>query len=141
MEANRIRHVAEIGGDRNLDAFGAEREAYGIGGIVRDGEAGDINIAHLKRGAGREQLELGRVVFGPRRVLAENRRRRQPRHVNRDVELAGDHLQARDVVAVLVRDQDRSQSVGVDADGVKALEGFLARESRIYQQARALGGN
>jgi hypothetical protein len=40
-----------------------------------------------------------------------------------------------------MRDQDRGQSIGGDADGGQALEGFLARESRINQQARALGRN
>ena len=45
MEADRIRQIAQIGGDRNLDAFGAERESHRIGGIVRNGEAGDVDIA------------------------------------------------------------------------------------------------
>jgi hypothetical protein len=42
---------------------------------------------------------------------------------------------------MLVRDQDRGQSVGGDAEGGQALEGFLARETRVDQQARALSGN
>jgi hypothetical protein len=45
------------------------------------------------------------------------------------------------VVAVLVRDQDGGKRFGGDADGGQALEGFLAGESRIDQEARALRGN
>jgi hypothetical protein len=50
-------------------------------------------------------------------------------------------LQARDVIAVLVRDQDRGKRLRIGADGLQALEGFLAREAGVDQQARPLGGN
>lgn len=42
---------------------------------------------------------------------------------------------------MLVRDQDRRQAFGGDADGAQALESFFARETRVDQQARAFGGN
>ncbi len=62
MMADRIGKIAEIGGNRDLDAFGAEGKAHRIGGIVRDGEAGDVDIADGEAGAGLKEFELRRGV-------------------------------------------------------------------------------
>jgi hypothetical protein len=65
MKAHRIGHVAEIGGDRNLDSLGAKGEAYRVLSVMRNGEAGDVDIADRESGAGREQLQRRRVVLRP----------------------------------------------------------------------------
>ena len=75
MEADRIRQIAEIGGDRNLDAFGAEGESDGIGGVVRDGETGDVDIADGETGAGLEQFEVRRA-FSSQAMAGAVRRER-----------------------------------------------------------------
>ena len=106
----------------------------GIGGVVRDGEAGHVDIADGELGAGLKQFEF-------RRVLAPgDRRSGQPRDVHRDVELAGDgrHRPA-DVIGVLMGDQDRGERFGVDAGGLEAFEGFLAAESGVDQETGPLG--
>ena len=48
MVAHAGRHVAEVGGNRNLRAFGAESEAHRIGGVVRNGERCHRDIGDLK---------------------------------------------------------------------------------------------
>ena len=45
MMADGIGKIAEIGRDRNLDSFGAKGKSDGIGRVVRDGEAGNVDIA------------------------------------------------------------------------------------------------
>ena len=49
MKTNRLRHVAQVRGDGDLDAFGAERKPNRIGCIVRNSETGDVDIADGKR--------------------------------------------------------------------------------------------
>ena len=55
------RQVAEVGGDGHADGFstGVEDEATGIGGVVRDGEGGDIEVADREINAGAEVLDRG----------------------------------------------------------------------------------
>ena len=56
-------HVAEIGGKGHADALGREDEAAGVGGVVGDGEGGDVDVADGEPGAGVEVLD-GRKVRG-----------------------------------------------------------------------------
>jgi len=52
MDSNVIREVAEIGADSDFGAVGAESEADGIGGVVRDGEGVDVDVANGEALAG-----------------------------------------------------------------------------------------
>ena len=55
------RHVAEVGGDGHADAFGGEDEAAGVGGVVGDGEGGDLEVADGEVFAGLEVLNGGKL--------------------------------------------------------------------------------
>ena len=70
----------------------------------------------MNAGAGLETVQLGRVLT-PR-----NRRRGQPGDVNRNVELPGERDQAADMIGMLVRDQDRVQTLGCFADSGQPRE-------------------
>ncbi len=59
MVAHADRHVAKVGGKTDLDSFGAEGKADGIGRVVRDGEGLDVDIADAETAAGEEMLGLG----------------------------------------------------------------------------------
>ena len=54
-------HVAQVGGDGHADAFGGKDEAAGVGGVVGDGEGGDLEIADRKVFACPEVLDCGKV--------------------------------------------------------------------------------
>jgi len=130
MESRRFGKVAEIGGDGNFDALGAERKSDGILRVVRDGKRGDVDIADGERCAGLELFELGRV-FAPR-----NRGRGEARDVDGDVEFFGDRREAGDVIGVLVSDQDGVDRFGIDAGGGAAFEGLFAAQSGVDEEAR-----
>ena len=53
------------------------------------------------------------------------------RNVNRDPQLAGDDLQARDVIGMLVSNENRGERFGIVAGGFEALESFLAGEAGV----------
>src|SRR6516165_12076893 len=52
MDLDKFRHVAQIGADGDLRAIGAKGKTDGVGGIVRDGEGVDVNVADSKALAG-----------------------------------------------------------------------------------------
>src|SRR5271157_2171396 len=51
-------HVPEVGSETDLDAFGAKGEADGIGGVMRNGEGHDLDIADAKAAPGGEMFRL-----------------------------------------------------------------------------------
>ena len=65
MKTDRIRQIAQIGGDGNLDALGAERVPDRVGRVVRDGEAGHIDVADTEAGPGLEGFK-DRFAIAPR---------------------------------------------------------------------------
>jgi hypothetical protein len=123
--ADRIGEIAQVGGDRNFDALGAEGETDRVGGVVGDGEAGDVDIADGETGSGLKQFELRRI-FIPR-----NGRRGEPRNINRNAQLAGDDLKARDVIGMLVGNQNRGQRFRLAVGGAEAFESFLTGQAGI----------
>ena len=48
MDLDEFGHIAEIGANGDLGAVGAEGEADGIGGVMRNGEGVDVNVADGK---------------------------------------------------------------------------------------------
>jgi len=50
-------------------------------------------------------------------------------------------LQARDVIAVLMRDEDGGKRLRIGAERLQALERFLTGEAGVNQETRPLGGN
>src|SRR5208282_5044232 len=113
MVAHARRHVAEVGGETNLDAFRAEGEANRIDGIMRNGKRHDLDVADAKAATGREMFRLRQlrnrafcVAYGA--VPGMMRRRSQK---DRDVQLGRQPLQPGNMVGVLVRNQDRGNVI------------------------------
>ena len=61
MVAYTDGHVTKVGCETDFDAFGAEGEADGIGGVVGDGEGLDFDIADAKAATGEKMLGLGKL--------------------------------------------------------------------------------
>ena len=135
VDANGVGEVAEVGGDGDFDAFGAEGEAYGVGCIVGGGEAVDVDIADDEAGAGLEEFENGLELApgdgGGGEAAA----------VDGDAELFRDGGEAGDVVGMLVRNNDGGQRFGVDVDSGQALESFFAAQTGVDEDACSLSGD
>ena len=65
MHLDGIGHIAEIGCDADLDAFGVEAETHRIDGVVRDGETLHHDIADHPAGTGLKLLHRAEAVSKP----------------------------------------------------------------------------
>ena len=138
MVAHARRHVAEIGGKTDFDAFGAKGEAHRIGGVVRNGEGHDLDIAHAEAPAGGEVFGL-RQLWNRTLLVAHRpapglmgRRSQEDRHI----QFCGQPLQSGNMVGVFVRDQDRGNFLGALAQRPQPLASFAARQPGIHQNSR-----
>jgi hypothetical protein len=57
MELDGIGKIAEVGDETDFDALRAEAEAYGVDGVVRNGEGVDFDIAYREACAGLKRLD------------------------------------------------------------------------------------
>lgn len=137
MVLDAFREVAEVSGDSDLDAVGGEGIADGVGGVVREGEGLDVEVAEVEGCARLESFQRRRG--GAAEV---EQRRRLVREKNRDAgaELAVDDGQAGDVVGVFVGDEDSVETGGVFIDGGEACEGLLAVDPGVNEDAGLFRG-
>lgn len=133
MEMNGFRHVAEVGGDADFHALGADGEAHGVDGVVGDGEALDVDIADGEGGARLEGFELGGVAVPIDGLGGE------VRDVNGNVQLAGDADEPCDVIGMLMRDEDGLERFRVFFDIGEAAEGLAAAEPGINEDTGLAG--
>jgi hypothetical protein len=82
-----------------------------------------------------EEFEMGRVF------VPVDRWRGEAGNIDRDAQLAGDDLQAVDVVGMLVGDENRGERIGRMAASKETLEGFFAGEAGVDQDTGPLRGN
>ncbi len=134
VELDGIRNVAEIGDHAELDALGAEAEADGVDGIVRDSEAVDFDVADREARAGLKTLEARCGVF------PIDQRRGLMCHVDRGRSFFCEAHEAGDVIAMLVGDEDGVEAAGLFADGRKAPGEFLETEAGVDQDTGAVRG-
>jgi hypothetical protein len=132
--ADGFGEVAEVGGDADAEAFGAEAEADGVGGVVGDGEGGDGDVADGEGLAGLEGFQFGGEV------APGDARRGEAGQIDRDAKEAGEGDEAADVVRVFVGYEDGVEGGGVFPDGGEAVEDFAAAEPGVDEQAGAAGG-
>ena len=111
MNFHKLGHVAEVGDERHLRAVGAEGEADGVGGVMRNLKCVDIYIANREVLAGLNSFECVEA-------LAERVRKRAAKGVHRrlrDVKRRfpeTEHLRKTiAVVGVLVSDEDTVDAV------------------------------
>jgi hypothetical protein len=135
MNLDEFGHVAEIGADGHLGAVRPKSEADGIGGVVRDGESVDVNVADgkalasldgfdaaeaLSESVGEDALEGVHGGFGD---------------VQRRFPDAEDLREAVAVVGVFVGDEDGVEMVDVAFDSGEAGEGFAFAETGVNEDA------
>jgi hypothetical protein len=110
-------------------------EAHRIDGVVRNGEAVDLDIADAKRGPGLETIQARRV-FAP-----GNGGRGEAGDEDRHIEQARQSHQAADVIGMLVRDQDRVQLFGSSSISGEPGENVALAEAGVDQDARFFGAD
>ena len=139
MDFDVIGHVAEVGDESELGAVGAEGEADGVGGVVRNGEGADFDIADGEALAGSDGFASGEA-------LAEGVGKNALESVEGGV---GDEERcfpereglgkAAAVVGVLMRDEDAVEAVDVELQGGEAGEGVALAEAGVDEEAGARG--
>ncbi len=139
MDFHKFGHVAEIGADRDLRAVGAEGEADGIGGIVRNGKSVNINIANGKALAslnGFDAAEAFAESFGEDALESVHGGFGD---VQRSFPKAENLREAVAVVGVLVGDEHGVEAIEVALDRSEPSEGFTFTEAGVDEDAGALG--
>jgi hypothetical protein len=139
VDPDVIGQVAEIGADSDLGAVSTEGESDRVGGVVRDGEGVDVNIADRKALAGLNGLNAAET-------LAEGIGQDALESVHGglcDIEgrlpEAEDLRKAVAVVGVLVGDEDGIESIDVALDSGESSEGFALAEAGVNEDAGAFG--
>ncbi len=142
MHFDRIRHVAEIGRDADLDAFGVEAEADRIDGVVRDGEALDRDIADHPARAGLKMLDRRRFNASHSQSIigAVRRETKTGRGFFFFARAAHQPRQTRHMIGMLVRDDDGVEIFRLLADLRQAPRQFPHAQTRVDQNARLRSG-
>ncbi len=73
MDFDRIRQIAEVCRDSDLDSLRANAETDRVDSVVRDGEAVDIDIADCETSTGLKAIERGLEFFPIDRLRGETR--------------------------------------------------------------------
>jgi hypothetical protein len=139
MDSDVVWKVAEIGADGDFSAVCAEGEADGVGGVVRDSERVDVDVADgealagldgfyaaeaFAEGVGQDALEGIHCGLG-------------------DIEgrfpEAEDLREAVAMVGVLVGDEDGVETVDIAPNGSEAGEGFAFSKAGVNEDAGGFG--
>jgi len=139
MDPDVIRQVAEIGADGDFGAVGTEGESDGVGGVVRDGERVDVDIADRETLAGLDGFDAAETFAeGVGKDALEGVHCRL-RDVKRRFPKAENLREAVAVVRVLVGDEDGVEAVDVALDGGEAGESFALSEAGVNEDAGSFG--
>src|SRR5689334_6249043 len=129
MKLDRVRNITEVGDDADLDALRLETKAYRVDGIVRNGEAVDLDVADDQARARLKALQARGTAF------PIDERRRKTSDVNRRRDFLRQARQAADVIRMLVRDENGVDAVGLLANGCQALGELLEAETGVDENA------
>jgi len=138
VDLDHFRKVTEVGADGDLCAVAAESEPDGIGGVVRNGEGVNVDIADGKMLASLDGLDTLEALpesvredalQGVHGGLGDEQRRRFPKAESLRKAIA--------MVAVLVSNEDGVEPVNIAANGGKAGEGFALAKTSVDEDASA----
>ncbi len=139
MDSDVIRKVAEIGADCDFSAVGAESEADGIGGVVRDGERVDVDVADGEALASLDGFDAAEALAkGVRQDALEGVHGGLGDVEGRFPE-AEDLRKAVAVVGVLVGNEYSVETVDITPDGGEAGESFALSKAGVNEDAGGFG--
>ena len=138
MDFDELRQVAEVGDDGELRAVGAEGEGDGVGGVMRNSEGVDVDVADGEALTGVDGFKA--VEAFAERVRKNLIHRVHSRFSNVERSLPeSEHLrQSAAVVGVLVGDEDAVEMVDGLFDGGETGQSFALAESGVNEEAGTL---
>jgi len=138
MVFHQLGKIAEVGDDGDFGAAEAESEADRIGGVVRNREGRDFDIADFEFDSRTDVFHALGSLRGRVRKHLFDFAMRGLGEVGGAIPVAGQLGEAVAMIGVLVGDED-----GVDVRGAGAAEGleaanhFLAAESSVHEESGA----
>ena len=139
VDSDMIGQVAKIGADGDFGAVGAEGESDGVGGIVRDGEGVDVDIADRETLSGLDGLNAAQAFTEGIGQDALECVHGGLCDVQRRFPEAEDLRKAVAVVGVFVSDEDGVESIDVALDSGEAGESFAFSEAGVNENAGGFG--
>jgi len=135
MDFNEFGHVAEIRTDGDFCAIGAESETNRVGGIMRDGEGVDVDVANDKALAGLDGLHSAKAFAKCIGHDALERGHGGFGNVERSFPEPQDLRKAVAVVRVFVGDENGVEMVDFSLNGSKASKGFTFAKASVDEDA------
>lgn len=139
MEFDQLGKIAQVGDDGHFGAVGAERVAHWIGGVVRNGEWRNFDVADGEFFAGADMLHALQFFRGAFRQETENLGESSLRKIGSCPEVAQKLGESAGMVGVLVRNEDGVHAIGIFVEGGEAAKRFFAAEAGIDEETSALG--
>ena len=139
MMLDEFGEVAEIGDDGEFRTVGAKGIGDGIGGVVRDGEGRDLDVADRETLARANVLDALDFFGDSGGKQADDFAMSRFREICRGAPVAEKLRKAAGMIGVLVRNQDGVEAIRFDAQRSEAAERFLAAKASVDEKARALG--
>jgi hypothetical protein len=137
VDSYMIREVTEIGADGDFGAVGAEGESDGVGGVMRDCECVNVDIADRETLARLDGLDATEALAEGVGQDALERLHGGFCDVERCFPESEDLREAVAVVGVFVGDKDRVETIDVALYGGEAGEGFSLSESGVNEDTDA----
>jgi len=135
---NMFGHAPEIGNDRDLFSVRTESVADGVGGIMRNRECGDFDIADYEFNSWANVFDALDFGFRPVAKHFLNFAMRRRGEIRWTFPLAGHLRETIGVVAVLVGDEDAVNFFGARAaQSFEAAQHFFFAEPGVNQEGRA----
>jgi hypothetical protein len=138
MMLHELGHVPEVGDDGDFFSIGAEGVANRVGGIVRDGERRDFDIADYEFNSGADVLHALDFGFWPVAIHFANFAVRRLGQVGGAFPVAGHLRESGAVVAVFVGDEDAVNFFGAGAaERLEAPQHFFFADAGVNQERGA----
>ncbi len=139
MDSHVVWKVAEISADGDFGAVGAEGEAYGVGGVVRDGEGMDVDVADGEALASLDGFDTAEALAEGVGEDALQGFHRWLGDIEGRLPEAEDLRKAVAVVGVLVGDEDGVETVDIAPNSSQAGEGFAFSKAGVNEDAGGFG--
>lgn len=139
MEFDELGEVAEVGNDGDFGTVGAKGVADGIGGVVRDSEGRNFDVANGEFFAGADMFDAIEFFGGRLGQNAKNFGVGSFGEIGGGTPVSEKLRKAARVVGVFVRDENAIDAFGRFLEGSEAAKSFFAAEASVDQEAGALG--
>ncbi len=139
VKLDELSEIAEVGDNGDFCATRAKCVADGIGGIVRDGERRNFDIADGEAFTGANVLDAVDFFRGGFRKNATDFNASAFGEVSGGMEMSEKLRKAAGVIGVFMGNENAVETLGRLAEGGKAAESFFASEAGVNEKRSAVG--